>query len=233
MLLTHIIDLIRKFRIPILALLVLGIGVFVRGCWRADSAQSDIVELASRGKLDSAWSFKATASSALDQCQRQRATLFLAKRDERSDTVIFPALDTLKNSCWYPADSSMEFAALGHLRIAAHARLDTSDRWKVYASAFRMASECVKIDSAHQSCWYLGFDALEGMRDTFSTRSWARMAKSRWPKDETIGSLEGLALVLDGKMDSARPLLAKSCPDSTLSSEALSACKKSLRLNKP
>lgn len=232
MLLTIFIDLIRKLRIPILALLVLGLGVYVRGCWRSGSIQSDIAELVSRAKYDSAWKLKESATTILDECQRQQATLLGAKHDLRSDTAIFRALDTLKSSCWFPADSTMEFAALGHLRIAAHARLDTNDRWKVYASAFRMASECVKVDSSQQSCWYLGFDALEGMRDTFSTRSWARMARTRWPKDPTIATLEGMALALDGKLDSAKPFLAKSCPDSTLGIDALAACRKSMRLNK-
>ncbi|MBK9579974.1 MAG: hypothetical protein IPK50_17385 [Fibrobacterota bacterium] len=233
MLLTFLIDLIRKLRIPILVLLVVGLGMYVRGCWRADSTQSDIADLVSAAKFDSAWSLKRSAGTNLDECQRQQATLFLAKHDTRSDTAIFRALDTLKKSCWYPADSTMEFAALGHLRIAAHARLDTNDRWKVYASAFRMASECVKADSAQQSCWYLGFDALEGMRDTFSTRSWARMARTRWPEDASIATLEGMALVLDGKLDSAKPFLAKSCPDSALGLDALAACRKSMRLNRP
>ncbi|HNY32284.1 MAG TPA: hypothetical protein PKO15_15470 [Fibrobacteria bacterium] len=230
MILTFLIDLIRKLRIPILLLLLAGGGWYVRGCWRASSTQSTLGDLVARGGFDSAWLVKREAGSSLDACHRQQATLSIARFDERADTAIFRALDTLKQSCWYPADSTLEFGAMGNLRIASHARLDTSDRWKVYASAFRIASECVKTDSTHRSCWLMGFQALEAMRDTFSTRSWAGMARKRWPTDSSFANLQALAMAMEGKMDSAHPLLNRSCPDSLRGAQAIELCRRARAL---
>lgn len=230
MFLTFFIDLIRKLRIPILLGLLAGGGWYIRGRWQASSTLSDLEALVARGRFDSAWLVKRDAGTVLDECRRQQATLFLSRFDERADTAIFRALDTLKASCWYEADSSMEFGALGHLRIATHARLDTNDRWKVYASAFRLASECVKLDSANRSCRLLGFQALESMRDTFSTRSWSSMARRRWNTDPAFANLEALSLAMAGRMDSARALLNNSCPDSLSGAQAIALCRRARSL---
>lgn len=231
MFLSKLIDLIRAGRIWIFLALAAGMIFMMRGCWRASSIESSIVDMVWRNQYDSAWELQRASHAELEDCQRHRLTLFVGRFDIRTDTSIFRALDSL-TPCRYAPDSAMEFAARGHLRIASRARIDTSDRWKLYASAFRAASECVKSDSTHVSCWYLGFDALMGMRDTFSTRAWARMARTRWPDDTSFRNLEGIALALGGKTDSALMILAKSCPDSLANPEIVDACRRAVEIRK-
>ena len=179
-------SLLRKRRTWALALLAIAALLALSWWWRSHATTSRIVDLGQRHQIDSAWTRFQSSKDNLTDCQRQRLTAYLASADRRSDTLLLKIADSLK-MCFMAPDSLQAWVSLGHLRIAEHSpHADSSTRWTLLATSFRAASECIKLDSNHASCFNLGFDALFEMGDGFAQLAWIKKALVRWPNDTSL-----------------------------------------------
>lgn len=160
--------------------------------WISSLAGNAILAQGARHQYDSAWTKLDGWHWAFSECGRQGVAANLAALDDRTDTLLLRMTDSLK-VCRLPKDSLFELVSLGYLRIARHAKgLDTSELWRIQGTAFRAASDCIKIDSSRHACLVLGYQALVAMEDTASMDSWLGMARSRWPKDPAFEPRKGI-----------------------------------------
>jgi len=178
----------------VVAACVVVAGV-VLGAWRhSESSIRKVRELGERGQYDSAWAQLASVSGGLRDCERQAWTGDLALLDPRADSILLRVVDSMRGECVLPSESLFQMAAMGNLRVLAHARSpDAISRRDLPASAFRAASECIRLDSTKRACHLLGFEALTIMRDSVSRSMWLANALRHLPRDSALQALRAVA----------------------------------------
>ncbi len=184
-----------KRRSVLVAAVCLVLVGLVAGAWhRSESSIRLVRELGLRGQYDSAWSQLHSMSGVLNDCERQAWMGELALLDPRSDSILLRVVDSMREECVFPTESLFQMQAVGNLRILEHAQApDAVARRDLPASAFRAASECIRLDSAKRACHLLGFQALTIMRDSSSRAAWLANALRHLPADSALRSLEILA----------------------------------------
>lgn len=167
------------------------VALVLAGRWlKVASVEKEISALTSQRQYDAAWSKLRSSRSWLGDCSRIGLEADLVRQDDRADTLVLRAADSLKG-CRVPADSILELVSLGNLRIAEHSSgLDSSALWGLHTTAFTAASKCVEADSSNMACRALGFRALVGMKDSYAQISWIKGALARWPKDSQFLAMD-------------------------------------------
>ena len=184
-----------KRRSVVVATACLVLVGLVVGTWhRSESSIQLVRELGLRGQYDSAWSQLHSMGGVLNDCERQAWTGELALMDPRSDSILLRVVDSMREECVFPTESLFLMQAVGNLRILEHAQApDAVARRDLPASAFRAASECIRLDSTKRACHLLGFQALTIMRDSSSRAAWLANARRHLPAGSALRSLESLA----------------------------------------
>jgi hypothetical protein len=174
--------------------LALLVGIGLLGWWfKVDSVKKDVTNIVASNQFDAAESKLKSSQGWLGDCDRYGLLAFLAKSDERKDTLALKMADSLRG-CSVSPDSILELVSLGNLRISDHDQaLDSSARWTLQTNAFTAASACVKADSANKSCRSYGFLALVGMKDSYAQVNWMSNALARWPNDSAFLQMAELA----------------------------------------
>lgn len=181
----------KRRSVLVVAACLLLVGLVVGAWHRSESSIRAIRELGSRGQFDSAWSQFAAVRGVLSDCERQAWTGELALMDPRSDSILLRVVDSMREECVFPSESLFLMQAVGNLRILEHARSpDAVARRDLPASAFRAASECIRLDSAKRACHLLGFQALTIMRDSSSRAAWLANALRHLPSDSALRALD-------------------------------------------
>jgi len=160
------------------------VGLVLFAWWYSVHAKGrNILAMGARGQCDSAWAELNAWQGPLYDCSRWGLAANLAAIDSRADTLLLRMVDSL-TTCHLPEDSLLKLVSLANLRLASRTSpLDTSDLWRIQGTAFRAASDCVRVDSTNRTCFELGFKALVALDDSFGQSAWIGKALERWPGD--------------------------------------------------